>query len=212
MHDIDHFMIAANDLGRLAAHFTAVTGVPVAEGGTHADLGTHNKLIATTTDTYLELIAPDPASDTRSDLREAIELIETPRLHRIIVLGSLDRFPAIVETYRRAGIPAVVKPLSRRSASGEMLHWHLLMPAGGNAYGAFAPLFIDWGTATHPSRSLPPAPCTVVDCRARHPDPRTIRALWNELGFELPLEQGQASRMVVTLDTPEGRVAFESFS
>lgn len=210
MSSIDHFMIAANDLDRLAAHFTETTGVPVAPGGSHADLGTRNKLIATTSEIYLELIAPDPALAKCSDLREAIEGIETPQLHRIIALSSLDRFPAIVEAYRRAGVPAEVKPLSRQSASGEMLHWHLLMPAGRNAYGVFAPLFIDWGTATHPSRSLPPAPCTVREVVARHTDPDAIRELWQSVGFDLPLQQGQESSIVLTIDTPQGPVEFES--
>lgn len=210
MHNIDHFMIAANDLDRLSREFTEATGVPVAEGGSHPDLGTHNKLIATTSATYLELIAPSPALDARSDLREAIEHIEEPQLHRIIALGSLDRFPEIVEAYRRAGVAAVVRPLSRRSASGEVLRWHLLMPAGRNDYGVFAPLFIDWGTATHPSRSLPPAPCTVMGCRAGHPHSDGIAALWKEIGFDLPVVQAPQARITLTLDTPKGLVEFHS--
>ena len=210
MHNIDHFMIAANDLAALSHHFTELTGVPVAPGGSHPDLGTHNTLIATTSDTYLELIAPNPELEARSDLREAIEGIETPQLHRIIALGDLDRFPAIVEAYRQVGVGAVVRPLSRRSATGEVLRWHLLMPAGRNELGIFAPLFIDWGTATHPSRSLPPAPCTVMGCRAVHPDPERISLLWQEIGFGLPVVEAPEARITLTLDTPNGLVEFES--
>lgn len=210
MHNIDHFMIAANDLARLSDHFTEVTGVPVAEGGSHPDLGTHNKLIATTSDVYLELIAPNPALEARSDLREEMEQIDALCLHRIIALGSLDRFPEIVEAYRRAGVPAVVRPLSRRAASGELLRWHLLMPASPNAFGALAPLFIDWGSATHPSRSLPPAPCTLVACQAGHPEPQRIKALWQAIGFDMPLAQEARPRVSITLDTPKGRVELRS--
>lgn len=210
MHNIDHFMIAANDLDRLSGEFTALTGVPVAAGGSHPDLGTHNKLIATTSEVYLELIAPNPALEARSDLRDDIESMDAMRVHRIIALGSLARFPAIVQAYERAGVPAVVRPLSRRAASGEMLNWHLLMPASPNEFGAFAPLFIDWGTATHPSRSLPPAPCTLAACQAAHPDPERIHALWREIGFDIPLAQGPRARIGITLETPKGRVELQS--
>lgn len=210
MYNIDHFMIAANDLDRLGRRFTDITGVPVAEGGSHPDLGTHNKLIATTSEVYLELIAPNPALEARSDLREEIEQIEALRLHRIIAQGSLARFPAIVQAYERVGVPAVVRPLSRRAASGEILHWHLLMPASPNEFGVFAPLFIDWGTATHPSRSLPPAPCTLAACQASHPNPKRIRALWRDVGFDMPLSQAADAVIGIALDTPHGRVELTS--
>src|SRR5690606_32947166 len=143
MYNIDHFMIAANDLDRLADHFTRLTGVPVAGGGSHPDLGTRNKLIATTSSVYLELIAPDPNLSARSDLLDVIEQIGEPVVRRMIVLARLSEFPAIVQAYERAGVPAVVRPLSRATATGDVLRWHLLMPAAANEFGIFAPLFID---------------------------------------------------------------------
>lgn len=210
MHNIDHFMIAANDLDRLNEQFTAMTGIAPAAGGSHPDLGTRNKLLATTSPVYLELIAPDPALNVSSGLREVIEQMEGPVLHRMIVLGNLKDFPGIVQAYERAGVEAEVKPLSRATASGEVLHWHLLMPAARNEFGIFAPLFIDWGQATHPSRSLPPAPCTLVECHAAHPKPERIQALWKEIGFDMPLAQESEPRMSILLDTPKGRVEIRS--
>lgn len=206
MYNIDHFMIAANDLERLSEYFTTLTGIPAAPGGSHPDLGTHNKLVATTTDVYLELIAPNPALNVSSGLREVIEQMEDPVVHRMIVLGQLDRFPDIVQAYEKAGVPAEVKPLSRATSTGEVLHWHLLMPAARNEFGIFAPLFIDWGEATHPSRSLPPAPCTLVDIQAAHPEPERVRALWADIGFDMPLLEEDEPRMSILLDTPKGRV------
>src|SRR5690606_32177273 len=158
------------------------------DGGSHAAWGTHNKLIATTSATYLELIAPNPAMEMRSPLREALENMTTPRLHRVIALASADRYSSIVSAYEKAGVPAVVTPLSRQTRSGETLRWQLLIPAEDNGYGIFAPLFIDWGSTTHPSRSLPPAPCTLMDCRAGHPHSKAIRHLWAAIGFDMPLE------------------------
>lgn len=208
MHNIDHFMIAGGDLDRLSARFTSMTGIPATVGGSHPDLGTRNKLVATTSDVYLELIAPDPDLSVTSGLREVIAQMEEPVLHRVIVLGKLDDFPAIVHAYERAGVMAEIKPLTRVTASGDVLNWHLLMPAAQNELGIFAPLIIDWGRAAHPSRSLPPAPCTLVKCKAVHPDPERVRALWQGLGFELPITQAAAPRMSILLDTPKGRVEF----
>ena len=210
MYNIDHFMIASNNLESLAEHFTQLTGISVAAGGSHPDLGTRNKLIATTSAVYLELIAPDPALETRSDLLEVIERIDVPVVHRMILLGKLSDFPAIVQAYERAGIPAVVRSLSRATPSGEVLRWHLLMPAGDNELGIFAPLFIDWGDATHPSRSLPSAPCTLADISASHPQPEKVQALWKEIGVDLPLQQGPEARLTIVLDTPKGRVQMQS--
>ncbi len=206
MYGIDHLMIGANDLDKLATYFTDLTGLPVADGGSHEAWGTHNKLIATTSATYLELIAPNPAMEKRSPLRGALEHMTEPKLHRVIALASSDRFPAIVMAYEKAGVPAVVTPLSRQTRSGETLRWHLLIPAEDNRYGIFAPLFIDWGSTTHPSRSLPPAPCTLVECHAGHPDSEAIRRLWSAIGFEMPLLNSANPYLTIALDTPKGRI------
>jgi len=210
MRHIDHFMIAANDLERLSRHFTTMSGIPVADGGVHPDQGTHNRLVATTSSVYLEFIAPKPDLEIDNDLRASILPVEQPQLHRIIALGKLDRFPAIVKAYQRFGIPATVRPCSRTLSSGGVLDWHLLVPAADNPYGVFAPLFIDWGTTTHPSRSLPPAPCSIAGCYATHTDPDRIRALWDEIGFDLPLEASSVARVTLSLDTPKGMAEFHS--
>lgn len=206
MYNIDHFMLAGNNLDSLSQYFTDLTGIAVANGGIHPDLGTHNKLVATGSDLYLELIAPNPASDTRTGLRDVLEQMAQPHLHRFIVQGHEDHFPAILSAYQRVGVAAEVKHLSRQTASGETLRWQLLMPAAVNEYGVFAPLFIDWGAATHPARTLPSAPCSVVACTAGHPEIQKVQALWDEIGFNMPLEFAAEPYFVVTLDTPRGLV------
>lgn len=210
MYKIDHFMVAANNLDSLSRYFTELTGIPVANGGTHPDLGTHNKLIATDTDTYLELIAPNPASESRSPLRDVIEKIAQPRLHRIILQGQADHFPAIVEAYQRIGVATEVKSLSRQTDTGDTLRWQLLMPEAENNYGIFVPLFIDWGSAIHPTRSLPSAPCTLVACSAGHPQAQILQTVWDEIGFEMPLVLAEHPYLTVTLNTPKGQVNLQA--
>lgn len=210
MKNIDHFMIAANDLSRLEALFTTVSGIAAADGGSHPDQGTHNKLVATSSRQYIELIAPDPARQVDNALRASMTDIQAPRLHRIIGLANQSQFPTIIEAYRRAGVSGIIKPASREKPSGEVLRWTLLVPDQGNPYGVFAPLFIDWGNTTHPSQSLPPAPCSIVNCHATHPQSQHIRALWDDIGFDFPVEQAAEARITLSLDTPRGLVDFES--
>ena len=210
MEKLDHFMIAANDLDRLSQHFTTLTGIPAADGGTHPDQGTHNKLVATSSNVYLELIAPKPDLEIDNALRASILALQQPQLHRVIALGDLDLLPDVAKAYQRFGVSADIKPWSRILPSGDILKWHLLVPAADNPYGVFAPWFIDWGTTTHPSRTLPPAPCSIAYCHATHPQPSDIRALWDEIGFDLPLEAASNARVTLGLDTPNGVVEFHS--
>lgn len=207
MADIDHFMYACADFDLLVNSFRELTGIDPSPGGSHPDLGTRNKLIGTASSTYLELIAPDPGLARQSPLRQVLSSLAKPQLHRVIALGKSDDFPAIIQAYAVAGIQAEVRALSRINDAGDTLRWQLLMPEADNPYGIFAPLFIDWQDTAHPSTRLPAAPCTILGYEAGHPRPADIRALWDALGFDLPLIQADSAYMKVHLDTPKGKVA-----
>ena len=75
---VDHLAVAASSLD--ASTLERVLGVPLAGGGKHDRMGTHNRLLRLGSDAYLELIAIDPAArlpDAGVSL-EALEL-EHPR-------------------------------------------------------------------------------------------------------------------------------------
>ncbi|MER1967760.1 VOC family protein [Castellaniella sp. GW247-6E4] len=205
---LDHFMYAGTSLDDMATGFTALTGIVPEQGGRHPTLGTHNCLVGAGSSTYLELIAPDPASDVRSPMRDGMEALPRPQLHRFIMRCASADFPALAEAYRRSGIEAPVHDLERLTQDGQILRWRLMIPEA-NSYGLFAPLFIDWLDTPHPTGRLTPD-ATVLACEAGHPQADRLALLWRDLGVEIPLRAADAPYMHVRLGTPRGEVAMTS--
>lgn len=208
--EIDHFMYAGADMDRLAAHFAALTGIESQPGGSHPNVGTRNHLVGTHTEgVYLELIAPDPAQQARSPLRDAFEAMARPQLHRFIARCRSEDFPALQKAYAEAGIDAPVQDMQRRTTTGDLLRWRLMVPDAANPLGVFAPFFIDWLDTPHPCTRLAPA-CRVAACTAGHPEAGRIRSLWDALGIDLPIVQADTAYLHVSLETSRGTVVLTS--
>ena len=206
--NIDHFLYAGPDLDALSQGFAALTGIEAQPGGQHPQIGTHNRLVGSNGPMYLELIAPDPTSAARSDLRAGIADLPRPCLHRFIMDatgGDLDR---IVRAYAKVGITAQVQDMHRITPAGATLRWRLLVP-DDNRYGLFAPFFIDWLHTPHPSTRLAPG-FETLDIKAGHPASEELRALWQDLAVPIELHSADAPYLRLTLQTPRGRVALTS--
>lgn len=208
--NLDHFMYAGNSLNTLADQFAALTGITASQGGRHPTLGTHNCLAGSDTSVYLELIAPDPSSDVHSEMRAGIEGLQRAQLHRFIMRCASEDFPALAKAYRAAGIDAPVHDLQRITQDGNTIRWRLMIPEA-NAYGLFAPFFIDWLDTPHPSEHLAPT-FKVLACEAGHPHAEALLSLWRGLGVDIALRVADTPYMRVLLDTPRGEVAITSGS
>ncbi len=206
--NIDHFMYAGPDLDVLSQGFAALTGVEAAPGGQHPQIGTHNRLIGSNGPMYLELIAPDPTSAARSDLRAGIAQLPRPCLHRFIMDATGADLDHLVRVYAKVGISAQVHDMHRITPDGTTLRWRLLVP-DENRYGLFAPFFIDWLHTPHPCTRLAPA-FETLGIEAGHPGSEALRALWQDLAVPIPLHSADAPYLRLALKTRRGQVVLTS--
>ena len=131
----------------------ATFGVVPVLGGSHPSLGTCNALLSFG-DTYLEIIAPDPAQTQVDTFGSRLATLSSGGLITWAARGDLRRTK---ETLRDRGIEAAGPvPTSRKTPAGHLLEWELLFPRH-HRFGGLFPFFIDWLSCEHPSSSSPAA-------------------------------------------------------
>jgi hypothetical protein len=193
---IDHLVYAAPDLDAACAEIERRLGVAPSPGGQHIGRGTRNALVAIGPKSYLEIIAPDPDQPNPNRPRWfKIDSIEAPRL--VGWAASATNLPQLVADAARRGVHlGSVTSGSRKRADGVALAWEVTDPTTVLADG-IVPFFIDWKTSPHPATSATVGP-TLVELRARHPDPQRLTAMLEALGVELPIERGDRAELTAT--------------
>lgn len=175
---LDHLLYAGPTLDRLVRELARITGATPVIGGKHADQGTHNALLGLGTDSYLELIAPDPEQDG-GDFAASIDALPGAELHAWCVR---TRDPGeLVARIRASGHGVVRRSMSRATPEGDELRWELIF-ATGHAWAGAAPFFIAWGETPHPAARLPRG-ASLRTLTVLHPDPGPLRAWLTELGL-----------------------------
>jgi hypothetical protein len=167
----DHAVLAARTLAEGVAWLESRLGVPLAQGGKHAVMGTHNRLLSLGPGRFLEMIAIDP--DAASPGRARWFELDEPAMHR-----RLERGPALVtwavQTDDIAGAIdacAVGRPEIVALVRGDT-RWLIGVPASGHlSHGGTAPTFLQWSTA-HPSTLLPESGCRLEKLVLRHAEAR----------------------------------------
>lgn len=198
--EIDHLVVSARSLAEGADFVEALLGAALAPGGSHATMGTHNRLLSLGSDCYLEVIAIDP---------EAIG----PDRPRWFDLDNFGRKPTLTNWVARcenvnsalAGAP----PGSGRAQSfqrGEY-RWLMAVPADGCLpFGGTFPGLIEWQTARRPAAALPDRGCRLRQLTLLHPDVEGLAgALAGRLTDpRLSVEPGPAPMLRAEIDTPGG--------
>jgi len=145
-------------------------GVPLAAGGEHPQMATHNQLLSLGPDLYLEVIAINSDADAPKHARwfDLDRFSGQARLTNWIV--TTDDIQAAV-----AGLPKgnwQIMDLHRGN-----LRWQMGVPTDGRLPfdGAF-PALIQWAGAQHPAQNLPDQGCRMQRLIITHPEAEALKA------------------------------------
>ncbi len=201
---IDHFMYAVASLDDGIEWAADAFGVAPAYGGEHIGLGTRNALLSLG-DTYLEIIAPDPAQDLSGNTGERFAQLSEGGLVTWAVQGDLNNIASVLSSRD----VSTVGPhrTERKTAEGDVLVWELLFPTG-SPYGPRMPFFIDWLDCAHPSATNPSAG-EFLNLSISVPGGAALQADLAAIGLEVAVADGTPG-LSIDIATANGNVTLAS--
>lgn len=168
MLQLDHLAVSATTLEEGVALVEAALGVPLAGGGKHPLMATHNRLLSLG-DLYLEVIAADPDAPRPDHPRwfDLDNFTGFPRLTNWICRTD-DLEKAIAASPPGTGVPV--------SLQRSDYMWRMAVPADGklpfdNAY----PALIEWQGPHHPAAALPRSGVRLTRLEIAHPQAIALR-------------------------------------
>lgn len=195
---LDHIAVSAASLEEGAAFVEMVLGVPLAGGGKHPHMGTHNRLLSLG-DLYLEVIAIDPAAPKPAHPRwfDLDHFAGPPRLTNWIC--RTDDLDAAL----RAAPPGT--GIATDLARGDY-RWRFAVPPSGQLpFDDCFPALIQWQGDLHPARSLRDHGIRLTRLDITHPDAPALRAALKGLADpRVAVELGPYHALRATFDTPHG--------
>ncbi len=201
---LDHLAVAAGSLAEGVAAVEAALGMPLAGGGQHLTMGTHNRLLGLG-DEYLEVIAVDPSLPAPGRPRwfDLDRFQGPPRLTNWIVACD-DLAAALADAPSGAGVPTDF-------ARGD-LRWQMAVPVDGRLPhdGAF-PALIEWQGTAHPTKVLPDSGARLIRLEIAHPDAPALRAALagRLVDPRVVITDGTAKAMRAEILTPHGTRVLE---
>jgi hypothetical protein len=197
---LDHITVVARSLEEGLDHIRSTLGIEMPVGGTHPRMGTHNRLMALGSDSFLELIAIDPNAPPPGRPRWfGLDRFDGPPRLATWVVGVAD-----IQAELMAGHPASgeATPITR----GE-LRWMISIPGDGSMPldGAY-PTLIEWPPGRHPAASMIDLGCRLTALRVTHPRAGEIEA---HLGYRIDLDlidlrRGPTLALEADIATPNG--------
>jgi hypothetical protein len=198
---LDHLAVSCTALEDGAAAVEAALGLPMAPGGKHPHMGTHNRLLRLE-DLYLEVISIDPDTPT----------LPWPRwfdLDRFDGPPRLTNWVAACDDLDAALAQAPVGSGKATDLARGDLRWRMGVPEDGRLpWGGAFPALIQW-QGPHPAKRLPETSARLVRLVVSHPDALTLRAALSGLSdARLSIEPGPLA-LRAEIDTPHGRRVLE---
>ena len=218
---IDHLVIAADSLEQGAAWCAATFGVRPSGGGKHPLMGTRNRVIAISSesfpDCYLEVIAIDaeapPPERPRwfgldhPEVREAVRA--SPRLVHAVARTRK------IETLRRNLANFALNPgellTAQRETPHGLLKWRITVRDDGcTEYAGALPSLIEW-EGEHPCAHMPHTDVALQDLVLRGLPTQAVSLLDIPAVHTSPIDAVQNAPLTATLESPRGRVVLEAW-
>jgi hypothetical protein len=191
MMELDHVLIAVDDLEAAAKVVEKRFGLASVEGGRHHGLGTANRIVPLG-ETYLELVGVvDRAEAAASGFGSWVGGGERPRL-----LGWCLRTDALDAVARRLGL--TIADGSRARPDGTVLRWRM---AGleRSAEEPSLPFFIEWGAGTpYPGRAL--AQSALIEQVRLQGDPDRVEEWLSGADVPISVSEGRPALRSIVLD------------
>ena len=212
MHNkIDHFAIGANHLDQGTDYIETKTGVKVPRGGKHEAMSTHNCVMQSGNESFLELIAIDPDAPadpgrarwfTLDSADTQKRLLERPRALCWVV--GTDNLDAIVASSPVDLGEVVLFTRGDRS-------WRLTVPKDGSLpMGGLLPAFIEWSPGPHPSTGQQDLGVQLNKVKLSHPNPDELSTILKTLQVDHLAEVTKGEQgLSFELSTPNGTVVLD---
>lgn len=207
---IDHFAIGADSLEQGVADLKNKLGVTVPQGGKHEAMSTHNCVMQSGNESFLELISIDPNAPDPGRIRwftldhpnTKTRISERPRALCWVV--NTDDLDAVI-AQSPVDLGDIVS-LSRGDRS-----WRLTIPKDGHLpEGGLLPAFIEWSPGPHPSTGQQDLGVRLKTIQLTHHDPDRLKTTLEQLGVAhlVSISKGDAA-LSFELDTPNGPVTID---
>lgn len=196
---LDHLAVSCTGLAEGAAAIEAALGLPLAAGGQHPHMATHNRLLSLGPDLYLEVIAADPSQPRPAWPRwfDLDRFSGPPRLTNWICRTD-DLDAELAHSPAGTGTPVALQRGDFR--------WRMAVPASGILpFDNRFPALIQWEGTAHPAPRLPDHGIRLAHLDITHPQADALSAaLAPRLRDErITVSQGP-NAMKATFATPWG--------
>ena len=202
---LDHLALLAPSLDEGVAYVEATLGLPMAGGGAHPEMGTHNRLLRLG-DVYVEVIAVDPAARPPAHRRwfglddAAFVRAEWDASRRLRAWAA--------RTDDLDGVLAAHPTLGRAlRASRGARTWRIAVPEDGSLpEGGCAPTLLQWDPPGAPVGAMPDSGARLLSFTLETPEPERARALLAGLGVTPgpEIRSGPVTRLRAVVETPWG--------
>lgn len=201
MLNLDHIIVSAIELGAGVRWIEEALGVPMAPGGRHPDMGTHNHLLSLGPDCYLEVIAIDPKASAPARPRwfSLDQFTGAPRLTNWAI-----NWPSGRDLPPRPEGTGPLMALHR----GEY-HWRMTVPEDGNLpFDNMSPGLLIWDCADRPADALPDQGCRLVALDVEHPDAVELANYFERdlAGQGVTFIEAAVPKLSALIETPSGMV------